>query len=88
MQARVLLLGLICVTGAALGQSQTPPHPLTHSPPAQPPVILSPPPAPAPGVDLKTGEPQAGKLCTRDVFYPCPDERSRNCIRKETYPCN
>ena len=88
MQPRVLLLGLACIAGAATAQVQNPPHPFTLMPPSQPPVTLSPPPAPAPRVDLKSGETQPGKQCTRDVFYPCPDERGRNCTRKETYRCD
>jgi hypothetical protein len=38
-------------------------------------------------VDLRQGEKEPQKLCTRDVFYPCPDERSPSCTRKETYRC-
>jgi hypothetical protein len=87
MQLRVLLLGLIAVGGVALAQTQKPPHPLTHSPPPQPPIVLNPLP-PTETVDLRSGEKEPMKVCTREVFVPCPDERGRNCTRKETYRCN
>ena len=77
---------LIFVAGTAFAQLHNPPHPLTHSPPAQPPVVLNPLP-PQDRIDLRQGEKEPQKLCTREVFYPCPDERSRNCTRKETYRC-
>jgi hypothetical protein len=81
------LLILTFVAGVASAQTQNPPHPLTHSPPAQPPIVLNPLP-PQDRVDLHKGEKEPAKLCTRDVFYPCADERTRNCTRKETYRCN
>jgi hypothetical protein len=77
---------LVFVTSAAFAQFQNPPHPLTHSPPPQPPIVLNPLPPQEP-VDLRQGEKEPQKLCTRDVFYPCPDERSPSCTRKETYRC-
>ena len=73
------LLVLILVAGTASAQTQKPPHPLTHSPPPQPPIVLNP---------LPPQEKDPSKLCTREVFYPCPDERMRNCTRKETYRCD
>lgn len=45
-------------------------------------------PPPPDRVDLKSGQVEPAKRCTRDVFYPCPDERGKNCIRKETYRCD
>jgi hypothetical protein len=78
MQLR-LLLALVLISGAAGAQTQKPAHPLTYSPPPRPPIVLEPLPP------TKTGEPS--KLCTREVFVPCPDERGRNCTRKETYRC-
>ena len=78
---------LIFVAGAAFAQFPNPPHPLTQSPPPQPPIVLNPLP-PQERIDLREGEKEPQKLCTRDVFHPCPDERSRNCTRKETYRCN
>jgi hypothetical protein len=39
-------------------------------------------------IDLRTGEKEPLKVCTREVFVPCPDERGRNCTRKETYRCD
>ena len=82
-----LLLILLLVAGAASAQTQSPPHPLTISPPAQPPVVLNPLP-PQERVDLRTGDKEGARLCTREVFVPCADERSRNCTRKETYRCD
>jgi hypothetical protein len=81
------LLTLAFVAGAATAQTQAPPHPLTHSPPAQPPIVLNALP-PQERIDLRKGAKEPSTLCTRDVFYPCPDERTRNCTRKETYRCN
>jgi hypothetical protein len=76
------------LVGAAFGQTQIQsPHQLIQTPPAQPPVVLNPLP-PQERVDLRKGGKEASKLCTRDVFYPCPDERGRNCTRKETYRCD
>jgi hypothetical protein len=83
---RVLLI-LLFVAGAASAQTQKPPHPLPISPPAQPPVVLNPL-RPQERVDLRTGEKEAARLCTREVFVPCTDERSRNCTRKEAYRCD
>ena len=82
----MLLLGLVLAAGAALAQTQKVPHPLTHSPPAQPPIVLNPLPPQEP-IDLRTGEKEAVRLCSREVFVPCADERGRNCTRKETYRC-
>jgi hypothetical protein len=87
MQMRVLLLSLFCIAGSAAAQVQKPPHPLTYSPPAQPPIVLNPLP-PQERVDLRKGGKKPSKLCTREVFSPCPDERTRHCIRKETYRCD
>ena len=88
MQARVLLLSLmLAVGGVAAQEAPRPPHPLTHSPPPQPPIVLNPLP-PQERIDLRNGDKEPSKLCTRDAFYPCPDERTRNCTRKETYRCN
>jgi hypothetical protein len=83
---RSLVFILSFFAAAAVAQTP-PPHPLTHSPPAQPPIVLNPLP-PQDRVDLHKGVTESAKLCTRDVFYPCPDERTRNCTRKETYRCN
>jgi hypothetical protein len=77
MQLRMLVVGLLAA-GTALAQ-QKQPHPLTYSPPPQPPVVLEPLPP------TRTGEPS--KICTRELFVPCPDERGKNCTRKETYRC-
>ena len=85
MQLR-LLLALVLISGAAGAQTQKPAHPLTYSPPPQPPIVLNPLP-PTEVVDLRTGEKEPAKVCTREVFVPCPDERGRNCTRKETYRC-
>ena len=82
-----LLVVLLCITGTVCAQ-QTFPHPITTTPPAQPPIILNPPPPPPDRVDLKSGAVEPAKLCTREVFTPCPDERGRNCFRKETYRCD
>jgi len=81
------LLFLAFVAGAASAQTQNPPHPLTHSPPPQPPIVLNPLPPPE-RVDLRKGTKEPATLCTRDVFVPCPDERGQSCTRKETYRCN
>ena len=84
---QLLLLTLLLAAGAAVAQStQKPAHPLTYSPPPQPPIVLNPLP-PTEVVDLRTGEKEPAKLCAREVFVPCPDERGRNCTRKETYRC-
>ncbi len=89
MQRSILALALLCVAGIAYAQGvPQQPHPSTLTPPAQPPIILNSPPPPADRVDLKSGEVQPAKRCTRDAFYPCPDERGKNCIRKETYRCD
>jgi hypothetical protein len=92
MQRSVLFAALLCtaqtVCAQGVPQPFQQPHPSTLTPPAQPPIILNPAPPPADRVDLKSGEVQPAKRCTRDVFYPCPDERGRNCIRKETYRCD
>lgn len=88
MLRRALVIALSCVAGTAGAQFQAPAHPSTLTPPAQPPVNLAPPPAPQDRVDLKTGATQPGKQCTREVFYPCADERGRTCTRKETYRCD
>jgi len=77
----------VCIAGVASAQTPTPPHPLTHSPPPQPPIVLNPLPPQEP-VDLRKGTKEPSALCTRDVFVPCPDERGRSCTRKETYRCN
>ena len=92
----------MCIAGAALAQAQPGlvthpvnqsrfeaaiPHPLLTAPPAQPPIILNPLPPQQP-VDLRKGDKEVGKVCTREVFAPCPDERTRNCTRKETYRCD
>ena len=97
-----VLIGLICIAGPAGAQTQPGPftqplhnqpgfeaipHPLLTTPPAQPPVILNPLPPQQP-VDLRKGDKEVAKVCTREVFYPCPDERTRNCTRKETYRCD
>jgi len=81
------LLILMLVASGAWAQTQNPPHPLTHSPPPQPPIVLNPLPPQEP-VDLRKGAKEPSVLCTRDVFVPCPDERARNCTRKETVRCN
>jgi hypothetical protein len=39
-------------------------------------------------IDLRTGEKEPSKVCTREVFVPCADERGRNCTRKETFRCD
>jgi hypothetical protein len=85
MQLRALLLALVAA-GTAWGQAGKQPHPLTYSPPPQPPIVLQPLP-PTETVDLRTGEKEPARLCTREVFVPCPDERGKNCTRKETYRC-
>jgi hypothetical protein len=87
MQPRILLLGLIAIAGGAFAQVPRPPHPLTHSPPPQPPIALKSLP-PVERIDLRTGEKEPSKVCTREVFVPCADERMRNCTRKETYRCD
>jgi len=81
------LLVLTFVAGAASAQTPSPPHPLTHSPPPQPPIVLNPLPLQE-RVDLRKGTKEPSALCTREVFVPCPDERTRDCTRKETYRCN
>ena len=85
MQRPILAAALLCIAATVCAQGQ---HPIATTPPAQPPIILNPPPAPPDRVDLKTGEVQPAKRCTREVFYPCPDERGKNCLRKETYRCD
>lgn len=90
MQRPILAAALLCIAGTVCAQGRVvePPHPATLVPPAQPPIILNPPPPPPDRVDLKSGQVESAKRCTRDVFYPCPDERGKNCIRKETYRCD
>ncbi len=90
MRRLILSVALLCVAGTICAQGRVveQPHPSTLTPPAQPPIIRNPPPAPADRVDLKSGQVEPAKRCTRDVFYPCPDERGKNCIRKETYRCD
>src|SRR5207245_7007632 len=69
-----------------LAQRVEPPaHPATQVPPAQPPIVLQPAPPPPKKVDMKDGA--GDKLCTRDIFVPCADERGKACTRKETYRC-
>lgn len=87
MLRRALVIALSCVAGTAGAQTQAPPHPSTLNPPAQPPIILAPLP-PQDRVDLRKGGVEPTKKCTRDVFYPCADERGKTCTRKETYRCD
>jgi hypothetical protein len=58
------------------------PSPPALIPPAQPPIVLQ----PAPPPPKKEGE--TAKLCTRELFVPCADERGKACTRKETYKCD
>jgi hypothetical protein len=93
MQRPILAVAIFAiaatVSAQAVGQQPVQqPHPSTLTPPAQPPIILNSPPPPPDRVDLKSGKAEPAKRCTRDVFYPCPDERGKNCIRKETYRCD
>ena len=90
MQRPVIFVMLLCIAGVVCAQQFQLPHPITRDtiPPAQPPIVLNPPPPPADRLDLKTGEGQPSKLCVREVFAPCPDEHGKNCFRKETYRCD
>ena len=84
---RVIPTALLLLASVAQAQ-QVPPHPATLIPPAQPPIVLPPLAPPAAAIDPKTGKPEPQKLCTRTVFVPCADERSRTCTRKETVVCD
>ena len=88
MQRLALFLVLYCATATPYAQVTSVPHPATQIPPAQPPYVRNPAPPPQEKIDPKTGKADAAKLCTRQVFYPCPDERDKSCTRKETYPCD
>jgi len=88
----ILLIALFSVAAAAVAQkpparAANPVESMYQTlPPAQPPMPQNPAPLVKP-IDLRTGAAEATRICMRDVFAPCPDERSKNCFRKEAYLC-